>query len=56
MKHITVVFIILTLVSAFGCAGMTRTQQKTLSGLELALRRSSTRRRHGGSPVVEPLS
>ncbi|MFH1703706.1 MAG: YMGG-like glycine zipper-containing protein [Nitrospirota bacterium] len=32
MKRIAVVFIILALVFSFGCTGMTKTQQSTLSG------------------------
>lgn len=32
MKHITVVFIVLVLASTFGCSGMSRSQQSTLSG------------------------
>lgn len=32
MKHIAIAFTVLVLASTFGCAGMTGTQQKTLSG------------------------
>jgi hypothetical protein len=32
MKRITVVFMILVLVFSFGCTGMSKTQQSTLSG------------------------
>jgi len=53
MKHIAVVFIVLALVSTSGCAGMTRTQQKTLSGAGIgagggAILGAVT----GGNPVV----
>ena len=54
MKHIAVVFItILALFSSLGCSGMTRTQQKTLSGGAIgagggAVLGAVT----GGSPVV----
>jgi osmotically inducible lipoprotein OsmB len=53
MKHIAVVFIILAFVSTLGCSGMTRTQQKTLSGAGIgagggAVLGAVT----GGSPVV----
>jgi len=53
MKHIAVVFIFLALVSMFGCAGMSRTQQKTLSGAGIgagggAILGAVT----GGSPIV----
>lgn len=53
MKHIMVVFIILALVSTFGCSGMSRTEQKTLSGAGIgagggAVLGAVT----GGSPVV----
>jgi osmotically inducible lipoprotein OsmB len=32
MKHITFAFVILAFALTFGCAGMSNTQQKTLSG------------------------
>ena len=53
MRHITVVSILLAFVLLFGCAGMTRTQQKTLSGAGIgagggAILGAVT----GGSPAV----
>lgn len=53
MKQITVGFIILVIVSTFGCSGMSNTQQKTLSGGAIgagggAVLGAVT----GGSPVV----
>lgn len=53
MKHIEVVFIVLALVSMFGCSGMSRSQQMTLSGAGIgagggAVLGSVT----GGSPAV----
>ena len=53
MKQIAIVFIILAIVSTFGCSGMNNTEQKTLSGAGIgagggAVLGAVT----GGSPVV----
>ena len=53
MKHIAIVFIILALVSTFGCSGMTRTQQMTLSGAGIGAGGGAVLGAvSGGSPVV----
>lgn len=53
MKHLSVVFIILTLVSMSGCSGMNSQQQKTLSGAGIGAGTGAVLGAvTGGSPVV----
>jgi hypothetical protein len=53
MKYIMVVFAVLALVSTVGCSGMSRTEQKTLSGAGIGAGAGAVVGAvSGGSPVT----